>query len=54
MTTPTIATASAGSAPKRPLSYREALREAMRLELARDPDVFLMGEDIGHPAASTR
>jgi pyruvate/2-oxoglutarate/acetoin dehydrogenase E1 component len=31
----------------RSLSYREALREAMRGEFARDPDVFMMGEDIG-------
>ena len=28
-------------------SYREALREAMREELKKDPDVFIMGEDIG-------
>jgi pyruvate dehydrogenase E1 component beta subunit len=29
------------------LRYRDALNEALREELARDPDVFLMGEDIG-------
>ncbi len=29
------------------VQYREALQEAMREELERDPDVFLMGEDIG-------
>lgn len=29
------------------LRYREALREALREELARDPSVMLMGEDIG-------
>jgi len=29
------------------LSYREATREALREALARDPRVFLMGEDIG-------
>lgn len=29
------------------LTYAEALREALAEELARDPDVFLMGEDIG-------
>jgi acetoin:2,6-dichlorophenolindophenol oxidoreductase subunit beta len=29
------------------LTYREALREALALELEHDPDVFLMGEDIG-------
>lgn len=29
------------------LTYREAVREALALELERDPDVFIMGEDIG-------
>jgi pyruvate/2-oxoglutarate/acetoin dehydrogenase E1 component len=29
------------------LSYREAIREALAGELTRDPDVFIMGEDIG-------
>lgn len=29
------------------LSYREAIREALALELERDPDVFILGEDIG-------
>ncbi len=29
------------------LTYTEALREALAEELARDPNVFLMGEDIG-------
>ena len=29
------------------LSYREAMRQALRDALARDPSVFLMGEDIG-------
>lgn len=29
------------------LSYREAIREALALELERDPNVFIMGEDIG-------
>ena len=29
------------------VTYRDALNQAMREELARDPDVFLMGEDIG-------
>lgn len=29
------------------LSYREAMRQALRDALARDPRVFLMGEDIG-------
>jgi len=31
----------------RTLTYREAVREALSLELESDPDVFLMGEDIG-------
>ena len=31
----------------RTISYTEALREALREELTRDPDVFVMGEDIG-------
>ena len=29
------------------LRYREALNRALREEMLRDPDVFLMGEDIG-------
>ena len=29
------------------VTYREALNEALREEMLRDPDVFLMGEDIG-------
>ena len=31
----------------REITYAEALREAMSQEMRRDPDVFLMGEDIG-------
>ena len=31
----------------RTLSYTEAVREALREEMARDPSVFLFGEDIG-------
>lgn len=31
----------------RQITYREALKEAMREEMTRDPDVFLLGEDIG-------
>jgi pyruvate dehydrogenase E1 component beta subunit len=30
------------------ISYREALSQAMREEMDRDPDVFLMGEEVGH------
>ena len=31
----------------REISYRDALREALREEMRRDPTVFLLGEDIG-------
>ena len=30
------------------ISYREALNQAMREEMERDDDVFLMGEEVGH------
>jgi len=30
------------------LTFREALNHAMREEMERDPDVFLMGEEVGH------
>lgn len=30
------------------ISMREALNQAMREEMDRDPDVFLMGEEVGH------
>jgi pyruvate dehydrogenase E1 component beta subunit len=30
------------------ISYREALNQAMSEEMERDPDVFLMGEEVGH------
>jgi len=36
----------------RTLSYREALREAHREALQRDPRVFLMGEDVGRYGGS--
>lgn len=32
----------------RELRYREALREAMAEEMARDENIFLMGEEVGH------
>jgi pyruvate/2-oxoglutarate/acetoin dehydrogenase E1 component len=32
---------------KKAVSYREALTQAMREEMERDPDVFVMGEDVG-------
>ena len=28
------------------MTYREALNEALREEIQRDPDVFLMGEEV--------
>lgn len=31
----------------RQLTFREALNEALHEEMARDPDVFVMGEDVG-------
>ena len=31
----------------RQITYKEALKEAMREEMRRDPSVFLLGEDIG-------
>jgi pyruvate/2-oxoglutarate/acetoin dehydrogenase E1 component len=31
----------------RKIAYRDALREALREEMCRDPSVFLLGEDIG-------
>ncbi len=33
-------------APAKLMSYQEAIREALREEMQRDPSVFLMGEDI--------
>jgi pyruvate dehydrogenase E1 component beta subunit len=33
--------------PAKGLSYQEAIREALREEMVRDPAVFIMGEDIG-------
>ncbi|WP_149536859.1 pyruvate dehydrogenase complex E1 component subunit beta [Siccirubricoccus phaeus] len=32
--------------PTKPITVREALRDAMLLEMRRDPDVFLMGEEV--------
>jgi len=29
------------------ITYREALNQALDEEMARDPDVFLMGEEVG-------
>ena len=33
---------------KRTITYREAVKEAIREALQRDSRVFLMGEDVGH------
>ncbi len=30
------------------INYREALNQAMREEMERDPNVFIMGEEVGH------
>lgn len=35
------------STPDRELTIAEAIREALREEMRRDPDVFLMGEEVG-------
>ncbi|HVB38377.1 MAG TPA: alpha-ketoacid dehydrogenase subunit beta, partial [Vicinamibacterales bacterium] len=40
------------SAPAGTVTYREALREAHREALQRDPRVFLMGEDVGRYGGS--
>jgi pyruvate dehydrogenase E1 component beta subunit len=32
--------------PNKPITVREALRDAMALEMRRDPDVFLIGEEV--------
>src|SRR5690606_1489149 len=36
-----------GHAPPREITYREAVKEALREALQRDRRVFLMGEDVG-------
>ena len=38
---------SGAATPAKDVTYREALTQAMREELARDPGVFIMGEDVG-------
>jgi pyruvate dehydrogenase E1 component beta subunit len=42
-----VATAEKDWGPTATMTVREALREAMALEMRRDPDVFLMGEEVG-------
>jgi pyruvate/2-oxoglutarate/acetoin dehydrogenase E1 component len=34
------------------ISYREAINEAIRLEMRRDPNVILLGEDVAGGAAT--
>ena len=36
----------------RDLTFREALREALREEMKRDPNVFMMGEEIAEYGGS--
>ncbi|GAB4443302.1 MAG: alpha-ketoacid dehydrogenase subunit beta [Chloroflexi bacterium OHK40] len=47
MTTLAPAEATTVARPQRELTYAEAIREALRQEMRRDPRVFLIGEDIG-------
>ena len=42
-----FADAGSDAAPDRQLTYIAAISEALREEMRRDPDVFVMGEDIG-------
>ena len=46
MSRPTIETAPTSAAETRSLTYAEALNEALREEMRRDPRVFVMGEDV--------
>ena len=41
-----MASVAATSGETRELRMQEALREALRSEMARDPRVFVMGEDV--------
>ncbi|QDH13992.1 pyruvate dehydrogenase complex E1 component subunit beta [Formicincola oecophyllae] len=43
----TEASAEKDWGPTKDITVREALREAMGAEMRRDPDVFLMGEEVG-------
>ncbi len=36
------------SAAMREITYRDALKEAMAEEMRRDPNVYLMGEEVGY------
>ena len=44
---PRAAEAERDWGPTRPITVREALRDAMAAEMRRDPDVFLIGEEVG-------
>ena len=46
MSRPTIETAPTSAAEMRSITYAEALNEALREEMRRDPRVFVMGEDV--------
>ncbi len=46
MSRPTVETAPPSAAGMRSLTYAEALNEALREEMRRDPRVFVMGEDV--------
>nr|MCU0889262.1 biotin/lipoyl-binding protein [Rubritepida sp.] len=41
-----VAAAEKDWGPTKPLTVREALRDAMAAEMRRDPDVFLVGEEV--------
>jgi pyruvate/2-oxoglutarate/acetoin dehydrogenase E1 component len=43
-----MSTAAAVPPQKTAVSYREALNQAMREEMQRDPNVFVIGEDVAH------
>ena len=43
-----MTTTAATPPQKTTVSYREALNQAMREEMQRDPNVFVMGEDVAH------
>jgi pyruvate dehydrogenase E1 component beta subunit len=47
MTTLSLSEIQPAQPVSRELSYAEAVREALRQEMRRDPSVFLLGEDIG-------
>ncbi len=47
MSTKAASAPAASPGAAKPVSYREALTQAMREEMQRDPSVFLMGEDVG-------